>query len=60
MKKQYIIPALQIEKFHVEDIITDSVTDVLTPNGIVDDELGNINFTDGNTLESIDYTQFTK
>lgn len=60
MKKKYLMPSVKIEKFSVEDIITESITDVLTPTGIVDSELGQINFADGNTLESIDYTQFFK
>lgn len=59
MKKKYLVPALRIEKFHIEDIITESVVDVLKkPEGIVDSELGTINFNDGNTLESINYTKF--
>lgn len=60
MKKKYLMPALRIEKFHVEDIITESVTDVLSPSGVESDEYGRINFTDGNTLQSIDYTKFFK
>jgi len=60
MKKKYLAPTLNIEKFYVEDIITESVTDVLQTKGIVDSEMGNINFDDGNTLESIDYTKFFK
>lgn len=59
MKKKYIVPAFEVAVFHVEDIITESVTNVLEP-GIRDDELGVINFNDGNTLEAIDYTKFFK
>lgn len=59
MKKKYLVPALKIEKFIVEDIITESVTNVLI-NGISDTEMGKINFGDGNTLQSIDYTKFFK
>ena len=58
MKKKYLVPALTIEKFVVEDIITESVTNVLV-NG-VETEMGKINFNDGNTLQSIDYTKFFK
>ena len=60
MKKIYKKPTLRIEKFHVEDIITVSVTDVLQEGGVNIEELGEINFNEGNTLESIDYGQFLK
>ena len=61
MKKKYIVPALQIEKFHVENIMEESaVIDVLTPYGITDTELGKIDFSTGNTLQSIDYRNFAK
>lgn len=60
MKKIYKEPTLRIEKFHVDDIITVSVTDVLQDGGVVDEELGQINFGEGNTLESIDYGKFLK
>lgn len=59
MKKKYLVPALRIEKFNVEDIITASVTDVLA-GGITDKEMGTISFDSGNTLQSIDYTKFFK
>lgn len=58
MKKKYVVPALQIEKFHVENIMEESAIDVLRPNGIIDEELGTIQFGDGNTLQSIDYRSF--
>lgn len=60
MKKKYIVPAFQIEKFHVENIMEESAVDVLKPSGIVDEELGEIKFGDGNTLQSIDYRKFLK
>ena len=60
MKKIYIEPTLRIEKFHVDDIITVSVMDVLQEGGVNLEELGEINFNEGNTLESIDYGQFLK
>ncbi|MBE7015746.1 MAG: hypothetical protein E7417_02860 [Ruminococcaceae bacterium] len=59
MKKIYKEPTLKIVKFHVEDLITESVTDVLKNGGVYDEELGGqINFDEGNTLESINYGQF--
>lgn len=60
MKKIYIEPTLRIENFHVDDIITLSVMDVLQEGGVNIEELGEINFNEGNTLESIDYGQFLK
>ena len=59
MKKKYLVPALRIEKFNVEDIITESMTNVLA-GGITDKEMGTISFDNGNTLQSIDYTKFFK
>ena len=59
MKKKYLVPALRIEKFNVEDIITESVTNALV-GGISDNEMGTISFDQGNTLQSIDYTKFFK
>ena len=59
MKKKYTVPAFEVTSFHVDDIITDSITNVFQ-NGIYDDELSGINFNDGNTLEAIDYTKFFK
>ena len=59
MKKQYIVPALEIQMFNVEDIITESIVNVLE-FGFTDEELGEIKFDDGNTLESINYKKFFK
>ena len=59
MKKKYLVPALRIEKFTVEDVITTSMTNVLM-DGVYDTEMGTIKFEDGNTLQSIDYTKFFK
>lgn len=60
MKKEYIVPALKIERFHVENIMEDSSVDILRPDGLDDDVMGHIEFGDGNTLQSINYSSFTK
>ena len=61
MKRKYLAPALKIEKFIVENIMTESATDVLKSSTITDKEMaGVIKFDDGNTLQSIDYTKFFK
>ena len=60
MKKKYIVPDLQIEKFHVENIMEESaVINVLIP-GMKDAEMGQIDFGTGNTLQSINYKSFAK
>lgn len=61
MKKEYIVPALKIEKFVVENIMTESVTDALAGKELTDEEIaGIIKFDSGNTLQSIDYRKFFK
>ncbi|MBO5060086.1 MAG: hypothetical protein J6C82_04150 [Clostridia bacterium] len=62
MKKTYIKPSLQMEKFAVESIMT-QVSDILGGKTLLDlgielENGGDINFSDGNTLQSIDYKAF--
>lgn len=64
MKKNYIKPAFEIELFEVETIMdgtptpTPTVSSPLLNQQITIETAGTINFTDGNTLNSIDYSKF--
>lgn len=61
MRKKYVVPAFEIERFHVENIMDEStINNVLRPAGIMDTELNQINLGDGDTLHSIDYRSFKK
>lgn len=60
MKKYYEQPSLKIEKFDVEDIITTSANDLFLNKTINIETLGAIKFTEGNTLQSINYKDFLK